>query len=128
VKLLLDTCTFLWLALQPARLSAEAARALADPANRLYLSAVSAWEVALLYSLGRVSLQQPLNVFVPAERARPGIEELELEEPAALYLPNLPQLHKDPFDRMLVCQASVHNLMIVTPDPLIRQYPVQTLW
>ena len=56
------------------------------------------------------------------------IESLPLDEASTLYLPNLPLVHRDPFDRMLVCQAITHNLILLTPDPLIRQYPVKTVW
>lgn len=61
-------------------------------------------------------------------RSRHGIEPLSLEEEAALMLPRLPELHKDPFDRMLVCQALTHQLTLLTPDALTRQYPVRTVW
>lgn len=128
MNLLLDTCTFLWITLDPTQLSTAASQAFIDPRNTCYLSPVSAWEVAVKYSQGRLSLQQPPQQFVPSQRALHRIDFLPLEEAAALYVPSLPSLHKDPFDRMLVCQAIVQNLVILTPDPYIRQYPVQTLW
>jgi PIN domain nuclease of toxin-antitoxin system len=68
-------------------------------------------------------------VFVPAQRVQHGIDLLTLSEEAALQVANLPRLHKDPFDRMLISQALVHGLVILTPDADIRQYPtVQTMW
>jgi PIN domain nuclease of toxin-antitoxin system len=89
---------------------------------------ISAWEIALKYGLGQLTLQQPPHLFVPAQRGRHGIALLPLSEQAALYVPNLPHHHKDPFDRLLVCQAVVDNLLILTPDPLIQRYPVQSRW
>lgn len=81
------------------------------------------------YSLGRIVLHQPPDQFVPAERQRHQIDVLPLSEEAALHVPKLPRLHKDPFDRMLICQAVVHQFVLVTPDPGIRQYPlVRTEW
>jgi PIN domain nuclease of toxin-antitoxin system len=129
VNVLLDTCTFLWIVLEPARLSADAMRLFTDPANHCSLSVVSAWEIAVKYALGRLPLQQPPHVFVPAQRVQHGIDLLTLSEEAALQVANLPRLHKDPFDRMLISQALVHGLVILTPDADIRQYPtVQTMW
>jgi PIN domain nuclease of toxin-antitoxin system len=129
VNLLLDACTFLWIVLEPARLSPGAAQLATDPANTLYLSSVSAWEIAVVYTLGRITLQQPPEVFVPAQRRNHGIDLLPLSEAAALHVPNLPPIHRDPFDRMLICQAIVHDLTLLTPDPLVRQYPhVRTAW
>lgn len=128
MNLLLDTCTFLRLVLEPARLSPGAGRLLADPANRVYLCVVSAWEIAVKYSLGQISLQQPPKQWIPDQRVKHWIHSLDLIEPVSLYVPTLPRVHKDPFDRMLVCQAIVGSLVILTPDPHIRQYPVQTAW
>lgn len=128
MSVLLDTCTFLWLIADPGKLSKSAAQILAAPTTRMFLSVVSAWEIALKFSIGQLSLQQPPQVLVPSQRILHHVADLELTEAAALYLPNLPRLHKDPFDRMLVCQAILHDLVLVTPDPLIRQYPVKTSW
>ena len=128
MRLLLDTCTFLWIASDSSELSQRAATALADPANEVYLSAVSVWEVALKHASGKLALPQAPVRYVPAIRALHGISPLALDEEATLQLPKLPQLHRDPFDRMLVCQAIAHGLDIVTPDSGITQYPVRTLW
>lgn len=128
MNLLLDTCTFLWIIADPAQLSAQARQLLAAPGNRFSLSVVSAWEIALKYSLGKLLLQQPPQQLVPQQRALHGIDLLSLSEAAALYLPNLPRFHRDPFDRMLICQALLDNLVILTPDQDICQYPVPTIW
>lgn len=125
---LLDTCTFLWIAHDPMRLSLRVVQLLATPGVSLFLSAVSAWEIAVKYGQGRLQLPQPPHRFVPDQRARHLIAELPLTEAAALLVPNLPGHHKDPFDRMLICQALAHNLTILTDDADIRRYPVPTLW
>jgi PIN domain nuclease of toxin-antitoxin system len=128
VRLLLDTVTFLWVINNASELSAQARELFVDPGNEVYLSSASAWEIALKYGLGRLPLPEPPDRFVPAQRKQHGIDPLQLEEEAALHLTRLPLLHKDPFDRMIVCQAIVHNLVILTPDDLVTQYPVRTIW
>lgn len=80
------------------------------------------------HALGRLPLPDAPDRFVPAMRIGHAITPLPLEEEAALHLAKLPELHKDPFDRMLVCQALVHGLILLTPDEMIRQYPVRTIW
>jgi len=128
VKLLLDTCTFLWLTKGRQELSARAIDTFADPKNEVFLSAVSAWEINVKYSLGRLSLPVSPDKFIPKERKRHLITRLDLSENDTLHLSKLPNPHKDPFDRMLVCQAIEHSLTIITPDPLITQYPIRSLW
>jgi PIN domain nuclease of toxin-antitoxin system len=128
VKLLLDTCTFLWSIEGGSSLSESARRALIDPENDLYLSSVSSWEIVVKHSLGRLPLPEPPERYVPAQRQARGIERCSLDEEAALHLQRLPSLHRDPFDRMLICQALTAGFTLVTPDPEIARYPVKTLW
>jgi PIN domain nuclease of toxin-antitoxin system len=128
VKLLLDTCTFLWLVADAADLSPRARDLFRDPANDVYLSSVAAWEIAVKCALGRLPLPAPPERFVPQQRARHAIEPLPLDEESVLQAHRLPARHRDPFDRMLVCQAIVHGMAILTPDPLITGYPVRTSW
>jgi len=128
VRFLLDTCTFLWLVAGSPELSPRARDLFSDPGNEVYLSAASAWEIALKHSLGRLPLPEPPERFVPDQRGHPGIEGLPVDEESALHIGRLPPLHRDPVDRMLVSQAIVHGLAIIGPDPLLSQYPVRTLW
>ena len=128
MRILLDTATFLWVIIDSADLSDDARELFVDPDNEIYLSSVSTWEIAIKYSLGRLPLPDPPPKFIPAQRKHHGIDALTLDEEATLHLARLPALHKDPFDRMLVCQAVVQNLVILTPDELISQYPVRTIW
>lgn len=128
MKILLDTCSFLWLIEGSSRLSAPARAAFQDPANTVHLSVVSVWEIAVKHALRRLVLADRPERLVPAERARHGIESLSLDEDAVLHLTRLPDERQDPFDRMLVCQALAHGMPVLTPDPLIQRYPVRTLW
>ena len=128
MKLLLDTCTFLWYVMASERLSSAAKEAIDNRDNKLFLSAVSAWEIAIKYATGRLALTESPPTFVPKYRAMAGIAPLELTEEASLMAAVLPPDHNDPFDRMLICQAVVNQLTIVTPDPLIAKYRVKVLW
>lgn len=128
MRLLLDTVTLLWIMLDDPRLSSAARSAFGDPGNEIFLSVASTWEIAVKYSLGKLALPEPPATFIPSRRARYGISQLPLEEESALWVTRLPRLHADPFDRMLVCQAVVNGMAILTPDPLIQRYAVRTVW
>jgi len=128
VKILLDTVTLLWIAGDDPRLSDRAQRAFVEPSNEVFLSAVSAWEIAVKYSLGRLTLPAPPERILPELRSRYGIAALPLSEEATYHLERLPKHHRDPFDRMLICQAVAHGLTLLTPDPQIQLYPVATVW
>jgi PIN domain nuclease of toxin-antitoxin system len=128
VKLLLDTCSFLWITNSQPELSSRAKAAFEDEGNEAYLSVVSAWEIALKSGLWNLPLPEPAQVFLPRARELHKIASLNLNEDAIVQLPLLPLIHRDPFDRMLICQAIAEGMAIVTPDELIRQYPVRTIW
>ena len=128
MKVLLDTCTALWIALDAPEMSDQAKDLYEDADNEVYLSVVSTWEISLKYALGRLPLPQTPDILVPELRARGRMSSLPLEETATLQLFRLPRLHRDPFDRMLVCQAIVGGMTLLTPDPEIRRYAVPTAW
>jgi PIN domain nuclease of toxin-antitoxin system len=128
VKLVVDTCTFLWIASESPRLSKTAAAAFLDRNNERYLSAASAWEIGIKHAAGRLPLPERPDIFVPRHRDMSGIESLDMDEESALHAGRLPGLHSDPFDRMLVAQAIVHGMTILTPDPEIEQYAVRVMW
>ena len=128
MRLLLDTCTFLWLVDDHASLTARARDAIIDPANDVYLSAASAWEIVIKHALGRLQLTLPVDDYLPRQRELHGIESLPIGEDATLALAKLPTPHRDPFDRILVAQAIMDGCSLVTPDPLIKAYPVSILW
>lgn len=126
MTLLLDTCTFLWLLTGERRFPDAVASALASA--DVALSAASVWEISVKFAKGSLRLPEPPDRLVPAARKHYGIAPLAIDEESALHVVKLPALHADPFDRMLVSQAIVHGLTVVTPDPLITQYPARTMW
>ncbi len=127
MKLLLDTHIFLWYITADARLPALFRDAIREPKNEVFLSVVSLWEAAIKYNLGKLPLPQSPEIYIPNERRRHQIKSLALHENAVKELVNLPNLHRDPFDRILICQALANNLVIVTVDPLIQSYNVSHL-
>ena len=128
MRLLLDTVAFIWLVEGNPRLSESAQGLIADPANEVYLSAASAWEIAIKYAIGRLLLRMPPEEYVTGQRRLHLIESLPVSETAALQVHKLPALHDDPFDRIIVAQAIVEGLAVVTPDRHISQYPVRVEW
>lgn len=128
MRILLDTCAFLWLVEGDAELSSRARDAIIDPTNEVYLSPTSVWEIVIKQALRRLVLKQPAERYVPEQRELHRIDTLPVTEPAALALAKLPLHHRDPFDRLLVAQAVAEGCTIATPDPQIRRYPVSTIW
>ena len=127
MRILLDTCEFLWLISGDAKLDPAVTAAVRDPQNQIFLSAVSFWEICVKHGLGKLPLPQPPAQFIPLQRQKHLIAPLALEETAVAQLSGLPALHRDPFDRMLVCQAQACGLTLASSDPLVRQYPVSLL-
>jgi PIN domain nuclease of toxin-antitoxin system len=128
LKILLDTAAFWWIATGSDRLSATAAGAFSDPANEIALSPVSIWELLVKHQLGKLPTSQPIIDLLHEARNEPVVRSLPLCESAVMRLPSLPALHRDPFDRMLICQALDEGMTLLTPDDQIRAYPVSTLW
>lgn len=127
MKLLLDTHTFIWWDKDPGRLSGMALAALKDPANSLLLSVVSVLEIVVKQQLGKLTLHLPLNNILAQQQAN-GLQPLELQMAHVLAVENLPLLHKDPFDRLLIAQAIVESATLVSADAIIAQYAVSVLW
>jgi PIN domain nuclease of toxin-antitoxin system len=128
MKILLDTVTFLDAALSSKDLSKHAKSLLLHAESDLYVSVVSYWEIAIKYSIGKLALPHSPDQFLPKHRTQLGAEILPLEEESALHVIRLPHLHNDPFDRILISQAIVHGMVLLTPDPRISRYPVRTAW
>ena len=128
MRVLLDTCTFLWTLTGDSRLPPGVAKVFRDPSNDVFLSAASAWEIAQKYSLGKLKLPEPPDQFVPSRREARAIASLAVDEESAMHASRLPFLHRDPFDRLLVAQSIIHGMAIATPDPLVRQYPARVIW
>jgi PIN domain nuclease of toxin-antitoxin system len=122
VKLLLDTHLLLWLAGQPERLSGVARAQIDEPDNELFFSAASVWEVVVKRAIGRDDFK------VDARLLRRGLldngySELSISSEHAVALESLPPIHKDPFDRMLIAQATVEGITLLTADSIVSQYP-----
>src|SRR5262249_44991296 len=122
VRLLLDTVTFLDAVLRPEDLSDHAKDLLLDPENERYVSIVSSWEIAIKYSLGKLPLPAAPDRFIPEHRARLAADAFPIDEESVVHVTRLPDFHRDPFDRLLICQALVHGMVFVTPDPRISRY------
>ena len=126
--ILLDTVSFLWIVNGSNNLSKKAKSTYLNKNNKVYLSSISVWEIIVKYKLGKIPLSHPPNEYIPKQRFTHDIETLPLEESDVLELESLPKIHNDPFDRMLICQAKAKNLTILTPDKIIKKYPVKTVW
>lgn len=121
--LLIDTHAFLWFVLDDPRLSPAATEAIAGPGDS-YLSTASAWEIAIEVARGKLRLATPPEHFVPAHLNANRIEALPMRLDHALGAPH----HGDPFDRVIVAQAQIEGLTLVTDDTMLRRYDVPTLW
>ena len=128
MRALLDTHTFLWWITDNPQLSPRVRALIQEGTNALFLSAASGWEIAIKYALGRLQLSQRPEAFIPNELILNGVQGLPISIRHALHAPTLPALHRDPFDRMLVAQAQVEHLPILTADAQIAQYQVETMW
>jgi PIN domain nuclease of toxin-antitoxin system len=122
VKLLLDTHLLLWVAGQPERLSTLATTLLADPRNELLFSAASLWEVAIKRGLGRADFRVEPRLLRRGLLDN-GYRELPIAGEHAVAIDSLPPIHKDPFDRILVAQAMIEGITLLTSDPLVARYP-----
>jgi len=127
MKILLDTHIFLWFISGDIRLSTDVRDAIRDPDNEVYLSAVSVWEAIVKYQLGKLPLPEPPEIYLPKQRDIHQIVSLALDESSVAQLANLPQLHRDPFDRMPICQALQNALTIATVDAAVRAYSVSVM-
>ena len=127
MRILLDTRIFLWFISGDTQLSTDIRDAIREPDNEMYLSAVSIWEAIVKYQLGKLPLPEHPETYLPKQRDRHQITSLSLDENSVVQLAELPSLHRDPFDRMLICQALHNDLTIATVDSAIRAYPVSVM-
>ena len=125
--MLVDTQSWLWMVAAPERLSPRARRVLEDSSHTLMLSVASAWEIAIKYGLGKLGLPEPPAAFVPSRLASLQMQVLAIELAHVLRVAALPSHHRDPFDRLLVAQAQIENLTILTADPALRAYDVDLM-
>lgn len=126
MRVLLDTHVFLWLQTEPERLG-DALPMVEDAATVLLLSAASSWEIAVKSALGRLQLPEPPARYVPDRIRAIGAEPLPIEHSHALAVADLPPVHRDPFDRLLVAQASLLSVPILTADTVFESYGIEVL-
>jgi PIN domain nuclease of toxin-antitoxin system len=128
MKLLLDTHTFLWLDSSPEQLSQMALAACEDPANRLYLSVVSAWEIQIKRRINRLRLGAPLDQIIHGQQSANELGILPVELQHIYVSDELPSHHSDPFDRLLIAQAKAEQAWLVSGDSRFQPYPVDVIW
>lgn len=122
MNLLLDTHIFLWYVSADAKLAENIRQEISNPLNAVYFSVASAWEITVKYQLGKLTLPDDPSRYIPRLRTEHKLLSLEIDEKTITFLPRLPNLHRDPFDRILICQALQHELTLVTEDTLVRSY------
>ena len=128
MKLLLDSHSFVWWRDEPNKLSPPAFAEISNPSNDVFLSAVSVWELQIKIALNKFTIKGELETAVKQEQRNNGFQILPVQLSHALYLENLPPHHKDPFDRLLISQAIVESMILVTADPEFANYQVSLLW
>jgi PIN domain nuclease of toxin-antitoxin system len=128
MRLLLDTHALLWFVWNHPNLSATARNLMTDPKNTLLFSAASIWEIAIKVSIGKLTLADPYDVFMNQATTSTGLTILPLEVRHAAALTALPLHHRDPFDRMLIAQALVEKIALVSADTVFNAYPATRLW
>ena len=128
MKILLDTHCWLWMLAQPRRLSPQTRSLLEDPENQLLFSAASSWEIAIKHALGKLPLPMPPAEYVLSRIETSGTTPLAIQHSHALLAGSLPRHHGDPFDRLLIAQAQLEKVPILTADRQFEAYEVELLW
>jgi len=127
VKLLLDTQIWLWLQTQPERVVDDVRDRLVEGSTQLLLSAASSWEIAIKHALGKLALPEPPRDYVPSRMRSSGVDGLQVSHAHALHVATLPHHHGDPFDRLLVAQAQLEDLTLLTADRQLERYDVDVI-
>jgi PIN domain nuclease of toxin-antitoxin system len=128
MNVLLDTHAFLWAVTDDPRLTPAARAVFADRANNLFLSVVSMWEIVLQAHARKLHLKGSVARFFADQLTRNSLSALDVSPRHVLRVAELPRLHRDPFDRLLVAQAQVENMLLVSADTQIARYSVQVIW
>jgi PIN domain nuclease of toxin-antitoxin system len=128
MNLLLDTHVFLWLNDTPEKLSPAALDACQDENNTLFLSLASAWEIQIKQQLGKLELSESLQTLISTQQQQNGLQLLPIELAHIEGLSQLPSLHRDPFDRLLIAQSIQQHMQIVSADQVFTNYPVELIW
>jgi PIN domain nuclease of toxin-antitoxin system len=128
MRLLLDTHTFLWFILDESQLSPTARSLIGDPDNEINVSPATYWEIAIKIRLDKYKLPEPFQVFMEQQIAVNRFDILHIEARHVAPITTLPFHHKDPFDRLLVAQAMVEQIPLVSNDSVLDAYPIRRLW
>ena len=128
MRLLLDTHSFIWWSSNSSKLSPRVLALCTDPSNILLLSMVSVWEMQIKQQTGKLQLSMPLAHLIAGHQQANNLQILPIELNHVLALDTLPPEHKDPFDRLLIAQAIVEDIALVSHDEAFRQYPVDVQW
>ncbi len=128
MRLLLDTHVFIWWSDEPEKLSERVLHACLNNDNHLILSIASIWEMQIKMQLGKLRLRHPLRYLIENQENINRLQILPVSLSHIYMLENLPMLHRDPFDRLLICQAIEDGLILVSKDSLFSDYPVSLYW
>ena len=128
MRYLLDTHAFLWFVLDDERISAKAKLIIEDSKNKIYFSAASAWEIAIKTELARLKIKGDLDSFIIEQLSINSFVPLSITISHSLYTQRLPQIHKDPFDRIIIAQSELENLPLISKDKKIPKYKITTVW
>ena len=128
MRYLLDTHAFLWFISDDQRLSDKAQSTIRNRSNEIYFSAASAWEISIKMALGRLSIEAEVEPFLLAQLLENGFLSLPITIPHATCIIKLPDIHKDPFDRILVAQSKIEDMPLISRDRMVRQYNVKVVW
>lgn len=128
MRLLVDTHCWLWYLLSPEKLNSASRAVLDNGSHSIYFSTASAWEIVIKAALGKLELPLPPSQYIPDRLARLGHQSLPILQEHVLHLESLPAHHKDPFDRILVAQAQMEELQLVTADQSLKLYDLPLLW
>ncbi len=127
-RYLIDSCTFLWITTDDPKLTPRVKGLFADPNNEIFFSVASLWEITLKYQAGRLTLPESPEIFLPDRIQKYRLKTLPITQEDILVLYRLEPIHRDPFDRLLISQAIVQGLTLLTPDIFIQKYPVRIIW
>ncbi len=128
MKYLLDTGVFLWALAVPDKLNRRAKELLSHEREGLFLSAASCWEISVKFGLGKLELPEPPAEYIPRWMVSWGLRPLDISHLHALAVGDLPFHHQDPFDRILVAQARMEEMVLLTADRIFEKYPVKAFW
>lgn len=128
MRLLLDTHVFLWWDHQPDKLPRQILALLQNPQHEIFLSVASVWEMQIKQQLGKLDLRLPLAQLIEDQQTVGGLQILAVLPSHVFGVAALPLIHKDPFDRMLIAQANLEQMSLVSADGMIKQYPFPVLW